>query len=337
MFVNSKLKFIPLQAINYEDIMITITINDAANTSPLELRAVAQCLIAIAAGEKHAAQDTETYVLKTPAQRRAEKVTPLPTIIAAADLPDAGAPESIADASQYVRESAVPAAPTGELMREPAIDPKVAFGAVPNVPATPASFTAVAPASPTAPAVPQAISTIPASVPVPPVPPVPASAVQPDEDAPSDAPFDSTGLPWDARIHSRGRSMNATGTWRSKRGVDDATVAAVVAELRAVPGVPAATLGDDVAAAEAAWPFTPPAGIVPPPPPPSVPVSTIVSFPAFMKQYVPHIEPSGPIKQSQVTEILVSHGVPNMALLSARVDLLPTIGAQFDALIAAAA
>lgn len=58
--------------------------------------------------------------------------------------------------------------------------------------------------------------------------------------------FDSSGLPWDERIHGKSSDgslpTNANGTWRKRRGVDDATVARVEAELRgrtpAVPDVP---------------------------------------------------------------------------------------------------
>lgn len=49
--------------------------------------------------------------------------------------------------------------------------------------------------------------------------------------------FDSAGLPWDARIHSSTKELNADGTWRKRRKSkgqpDDATIAAVEAELRA--------------------------------------------------------------------------------------------------------
>jgi len=45
---------------------------------------------------------------------------------------------------------------------------------------------------------------------------------------------DSEGLPWDARIHGAGKiAKNNDGTWRAKRGVDDALVAQVKAELKA--------------------------------------------------------------------------------------------------------
>lgn len=57
--------------------------------------------------------------------------------------------------------------------------------------------------------------------------------------------FDSAGLPWDARIHSSTKELNGDGTWRKRRKSkgqpDDATIAAVEAELRAQRG--AAALG----------------------------------------------------------------------------------------------
>ena len=43
---------------------------------------------------------------------------------------------------------------------------------------------------------------------------------------------DSAGIPWDARIHSTKKAINADGTWRKRRGVTDAEVAAVETELR---------------------------------------------------------------------------------------------------------
>ena len=85
---------------------------------------------------------------------------------------------------------------------------------------------------------------------------------------PGGVDVDANGLPWDGRIHSGPtdkKPKNADGTWRKKRGVDDATVAAVEAELRAALGAPAA------AAPAPAVPVPPvaeaPAAAVPPPPP----------------------------------------------------------------------
>lgn len=65
-----------------------------------------------------------------------------------------------------------------------------------------------------------------------------------DETGPvnTDAPaVDSSGLPWDERIHSSNKATTDKGVWRKRRGVSDTTVAAVEAELRArtAPNQPA--------------------------------------------------------------------------------------------------
>lgn len=48
--------------------------------------------------------------------------------------------------------------------------------------------------------------------------------------------FDSTGLPWDERIHSGNKTKNPGGEWRTKKGVDKGLLASVTAELRAAVG-----------------------------------------------------------------------------------------------------
>lgn len=57
----------------------------------------------------------------------------------------------------------------------------------------------------------------------------------------NDAPpaTDKNGLPWDERIHAGTKALNADGTWKKRRGVDDATVAAVTAELTGAAPTPA--------------------------------------------------------------------------------------------------
>lgn len=45
--------------------------------------------------------------------------------------------------------------------------------------------------------------------------------------------LDSAGVKWDARIHSESRSTNKDGTWRQKRGVDQALVGQILAEQQA--------------------------------------------------------------------------------------------------------
>jgi len=98
--------------------------------------------------------------------------------------------------------------------------------------------------------------------------------------------YDSSGLRWDERIHGKSGDgtlpTNADGTWRKRRGVDDATVAAVTAELRAAggnapapdapqadtpPSTPVVTASDTPAATTAADAPPPPVAEAPAPPP----------------------------------------------------------------------
>lgn len=46
---------------------------------------------------------------------------------------------------------------------------------------------------------------------------------------------DKNGLPWDERIHAGTKTKNADGGWKKKKNVDEATVAGVEAQLRAMP------------------------------------------------------------------------------------------------------
>ena len=73
----------------------------------------------------------------------------------------------------------------------------------------------------------------PASAPTPTLPPV--SAAMPV--APTHTLTDTSGLPWDERIHAGSKTTKADGTWTRRRGVDDATYKSVEAELRAQAGL----------------------------------------------------------------------------------------------------
>src|SRR5829696_1245917 len=76
------------------------------------------------------------------------------------------------------------------------------------------------------------------AAPVAATPPPPSPAPSTDAPAPG-VNLDKSGLPWDARIHSSPPSTIKDGTWRRKRGLDEATEQAVIAELRQVMGAPA--------------------------------------------------------------------------------------------------
>ena len=93
---------------------------------------------------------------------------------------------------------------------------------------------------------------------------------------------DSTGLPWDARIHANTKAKNADGSWRGRRGVDDATVAAVEKELRAA--APAA-MPQPAASPEALFGPAPAPAFVPQPMPAPVERQIDETFtpPAFLQ------------------------------------------------------
>lgn len=171
---------------------------------------------------------------------------------------------------------------------EPAPDAAAAFDA----PRPEAAFPPV-PAAPTAaPAIP--VTSAPAGTPengtAPIVPPVGSDngPTAPISASPSSGvELDADGLPWDGRIHSGPadkRPKNADGRWRSKRGVDDATIAAVTAELRQVMGAPAPVPTPAAAAPAPASPPPAPVATAPTPapaaPPPTPAVAGMESGPA---------------------------------------------------------
>lgn len=128
-------------------------------------------------------------------------------------------------------------------------DPAAVFGAASAPPLPGAPLGAAAPQFLNAPAVP------PAGLPM--VPPVAQQPAAPAP-APASAPLapvagttpvpgvetDSTGLPWDQRIHASTKTKNKDGSWKKKPGFnDEAAFNRIVAELRATMAVPTPAAG----------------------------------------------------------------------------------------------
>lgn len=117
----------------------------------------------------------------------------------------------------------------------------------PAAPEAPPTTPVAPPAAPAAPAAPPAAPAAPETTLAPPPPAAPA-APAPDTNVGSTeegkeepgVELDAEGLPWDARIHSSGKTKYSTkagptklkGTWTHKRGVKEEEVAKVKAELR---------------------------------------------------------------------------------------------------------
>lgn len=62
-------------------------------------------------------------------------------------------------------------------------------------------------------------------------PPPPVQTAPPVDDD----NFDVTGLPWDGRIHSSGKTKTTKGAWTRRRNLDDAYYAQILAEISAAP------------------------------------------------------------------------------------------------------
>lgn len=187
----------------------------------------------------------------------------------------------------------------------------------------------------------------------------PNTAYQPGE-------VDVTGLPWDERIHSGGKTKTDKGVWRTKKGVSDELVASVTAELRArlVPVNPvAAPIATPI---PVATPITseipPPAPVAPVPMPAAAPIPVpepVAPVPMPAATPIPVPEPVAPVAAPAPTPApgamdfptlmgLISAGVTagkidgtylaavakkyelgdNIGALAARPDLIPTVHAQ---------
>ena len=166
--------------------------------------------------------------------------------------------------------------------------------------------------------------------------------------------LDKNGLPWDARIHASTKAINADGTWRNKRGVDAATLTTVEAELRqtmAAPAPASVMTAPAPVATERTFAVAPPsattavpvapapvAAPIPTAPAPSVaaPTPGAMTFKEFMSFMTPHVA-NKRILPPQLQAIATELGLPHIGGLQAREDLIPTVIAKVNELLAAAA
>lgn len=122
--------------------------------------------------------------------------------------------------------------------------------------------------------------------------------------------YDSRGILWDARIHSRTKSKLADGSWKSARGIDKNLVQKLEQQ--------------QLGTAE---------GVNIPPSPAIIPVSPLnksetVSFDityAALANLILKESSTGKLSKSRVIELLKSVGVSNLPELAARLDLVPAV------------
>lgn len=137
----------------------------------------------------------------------------------------------------------------------------------------------------------------PPAVPTMPTAPTPSATTTPVATEPGGNPpyLDTTGLPWDTRIHSGGRTQTAKGEWVKKKGVQPNVTAQVTAELRQNP--PKAASAPQQAAHV---PLAPPAAVAAPTPVP-VPPAPATAGPTNAQDLMQWVSTGG-------------HG-PNMAMV----------------------
>lgn len=130
---------------------------------------------------------------------------------------------------------------------------------------------------------------------------------------------DKTGLPWDARIHSDGKSkLNADGTWRKRRGVSEIDYKRIEAELRSAPPAPQVPPPPTVSAS----PAVPPAGSAP------------TTFAQIAGMIGPLMAPKGNLTQEMIGRAMQAHGLgPGLPLLAASQDKIPAVWASIQNLL----
>lgn len=144
----------------------------------------------------------------------------------------------------------------------------------------------------------------------------PAPETHDDENAPANAnapAADSAGIPWDERIHSKTKAVNADGKWRGRRGVTAELVTQVESELKARGAAPmympsGPSIGLPPPQTHQGLPplppgppqqFIPPAAIPSAPPPPAAvpsapPVPGTVDFQGFMQHLTQSMQKRDP-------------------------------------------
>ena len=241
------------------------------------------------------------------------------------------------EALQHDHESTMPEAAFGAVDTAPA----AAFG-LPDIGQLEVSPAAAFGGAPAAPANTAPITTTPG--------PVSLAAGA----APAGVELDEHGLPWDNRIHAESKGKIADGSWRKKRGVDPALVAQVEAELRQVMGAPSGPLGASTVPSAPTPPLATAApvtvslptasvspAVVPPPPAPApAALGVEVAQPDPRQQFVALIGrasaaiQAGKVTQEEIKQVCQGAGIPALPLLANRLDLVATVAASIDAIIA---
>jgi len=252
----------------------------------------------------------------------------------------AGSEASVVGNVAHVAPFPTPTLVPAQAEQPAAQDAAAVFGANPFALPTAVPSTAGATAFPSAPEVPPGGAPMPTPAAFPSAPPTGLVAPVPTAGAMVVSPangvnLDSTGLPWDARIHAGSKSKNKDGSWTAKRGLnDEASVNAIKAELRALMAAsPGAALPGPLTPATTpmppmpgAVPFVPPVVNSPPAQPvvPSEPASPPETFDQLMLRMVPFIQ-SGAVPPNAVVIAAEAHKLPSLTSLQQNPSYVPYV------------
>jgi hypothetical protein len=159
--------------------------------------------------------------------------------------------------------------------------------------------------------------------------------------------LDADGLPWDARIHSRGASKMTNGRWKRRREVDPKLVRQVTAELRNAITITHSgavnEIEEDFLPEEPKAAFNipkPPSPAIPPPPPVEVDATKYansmeddekeITYPELMDTILNLIN-NQKITHTQVIDIVKSLGGQSIPAIATRKELFkPTLDAIME-------
>lgn len=136
---------------------------------------------------------------------------------------------------------------------------------------------------------------------------------------------DIRGLPWDYRIHARGRTKNAKGEWKISRGVNPDLVTKVEAEL--FQSLFISKIPQDTPSIEPT--------VVVPPPPLTIEAPKTMEFPEFMSCITSAVS-AGKIQHEELRKIAKDLGLPSLPIISTRPDLIPQFMTKFNAIVGSA-
>jgi hypothetical protein len=215
-------------------------------------------------------------------------------------------------------------------------DPAKIFGQAPAVPEVPAAPNPSAPVAPL---------------------PIAGNAATPA--VPPAVELDGAGFPHDARIHSGTPTKNANGLWRMRRGVDNPTIEAVEAELRAIYPAPVKvtnvgqttlTLAPGGGAPDVPVPpgasATVSLPVVPTPPGVATPGSAVQApiapgvpsgndaFRVMMDRFSKEMGANGRLNKTVMAPIFAALGVAGWQEFFKKPELIPNITAEAERLLA---